>query len=78
MPQLIVRNIESTVVQRLKECAARDGVSMEEEHRQILRKHLINQPPGKKLSFLDFIKTMPSLEDEVFDRPKSKNRKLEL
>ena len=78
MPQLIVRNIEKTVVKRLRECAVRDGVSMEEEHRRILRKMLLGNRSGKKLSFLDFLKTMPEMSDASFVRPKAGHRKLEL
>jgi plasmid stability protein len=37
MAQLVVRNIEDKVKQRLKRRAARNGRSMEEEVREILR-----------------------------------------
>ncbi len=37
MPQLIMRRIEEKVVKKLKERASQHGVSMEEEHRRILR-----------------------------------------
>ncbi len=36
MAQLIVRQLDESVVQNLKERAARNGHSTEEEHRQIL------------------------------------------
>ncbi len=78
MPQLLVRNIESSVVKRLRECASRDGISMEEEHRRILRKSLLGSRHGKKLSFLDFLKTMPELDEKAFLRPKTPSRKLDL
>ena len=35
--QLIVRNVDNDLVQRLKERAAKHGRSAEEEHRQLLR-----------------------------------------
>ena len=35
--QLIVRNVDDDLVQRLKERAAKHGRSAEEEHRQLLR-----------------------------------------
>lgn len=38
--QLIVRNIEDEIVDRLKRRAAAAGVSAEEEHRRILRRAL--------------------------------------
>ena len=37
MPQLIVRNLDESVVQALREHAARNGRSTEAEHREILR-----------------------------------------
>lgn len=37
MPQLLVRNVEESVVRTLKARAAARGVPAEEEHRQILR-----------------------------------------
>ena len=37
MAQLIVRNVEEDLVQRLKERAVKHGRSAEEEHRQLLR-----------------------------------------
>ena len=42
MAQLIVRNLEERVVAVLRQRAARRGVSMEEEHRTILRAALVN------------------------------------
>ncbi len=41
MAQLLVRNLEEAVVRKLKQKAAKDGVSMEEEHRRILRNSLL-------------------------------------
>jgi plasmid stability protein len=41
MPQPIVRQIEEKVVKKLKEQAGQHGVSMEEEHRRILRAALV-------------------------------------
>lgn len=40
MPDLIVRNIEEEVAERLKQLAQAHGVSSEEEHRRILRRAL--------------------------------------
>ncbi|MFM8764981.1 MAG: FitA-like ribbon-helix-helix domain-containing protein, partial [Spartobacteria bacterium] len=37
MTQLLVRNLEPTVIKRLKERARLHGVAVEEEHRRILR-----------------------------------------
>jgi plasmid stability protein len=44
MEQIIVRNLERSVKQRLKRRAARHGRSMEEEVREILRNAVNEQP----------------------------------
>lgn len=68
MPQLIVRQIEEKVVKKLKERAGQHGVSMEEEHRRILRDTLLGRS-GRKRSFKDFLLSMPDVgEDEDFER----------
>jgi plasmid stability protein len=41
MPQLLVRQIEEKAVRKLKKQAGRHGVSIEEEHRRILREALL-------------------------------------
>ena len=71
MPQLIVRNLEETVVRRLKKRAGEHGVSMEEEHRRILREALA--PDGKKaISFKEFLVSMPDVgDDSIFERDRS-------
>lgn len=71
MAQLIVRNIEEKLVRKLRMLAAADGVSMEEEHRRILREALLTHArPGK--SFSDYLLEIPSAaEDEpagLFER----------
>src|SRR5258706_20477 len=45
MPQLLVRDIESTVVKRLRVRAAAHGVSVEEAHRRLLRSALLGDKP---------------------------------
>lgn len=59
MPQLIVRQIEEKVVKKLKQQAGEHGVSMEEEHRRILREALLGKVP-KRLSFKDALLAMPN------------------
>jgi plasmid stability protein len=67
--QLIVRNLEVEVVRRLKKRAGEHGVSMEEEHRRILRMEL---GAGKKsASFKDFLMSMPDVDEAVFQRDRS-------
>ena len=45
MEQIIVRNLERSVKQRLKRRAAKNGRSMEEEVREILR-NAVNEEPA--------------------------------
>ena len=57
MAQLVVRNIEDSVKARLQRRARRNGHSMEEEIRDILRSAAIEETPptgglGKKISAL--------------------------
>ena len=63
MAQLIVRRLEDKVVRKLKERAAKYGVSMEEEHRRILRKTLL-KTKKPKMSLLDYLSTMPNVGDD--------------
>ncbi len=75
MAQLVVRNLEEAVVRKLKQKAAKDGISMEEEHRRILRNSLMKKTKPK-MSFLDFLCTMPNVGDDAdFARPREIPRK---
>ena len=77
MPQLIVRQIEEKVVKKLKARAGLHGVSMEEEHRQILREALLGGE--KKGSFKAYLLSMPDVgPDSAFERMGDQGRKLEL
>jgi plasmid stability protein len=70
MPQLIVRNLEESVVRRLKKRAGEHGVSSEEEHRRILREVLLGKE--KAPSFWDHLSEFPEAgDDQVFDRDRS-------
>jgi plasmid stability protein len=87
--QLLVRNLDPGVVKKLRLKAARAGVSMEEEHRRILRGALGVGPgkgralPGKKsgrkrprMDFKQFLLSMPNVgDDRVFERDRSPMRK---
>jgi uncharacterized protein YcgL (UPF0745 family) len=78
MPQLIVRQIEEKVVRKLKERAGQHGISMEEEHRRILREALLEKSK-KKLSFKDYLLQMPNVgEDKDFERGPQIERPVEL
>jgi antitoxin FitA len=67
MPQLIVRQIEEKVVRKLKQQAGAHGVSMEEEHRNILRQSLLGK--SRKRSFKEALMAMPNVgKDSDFER----------
>jgi plasmid stability protein len=76
MAQLIVRKIENKVVRKLKERAAKYGVSMEEEHRRILRETLLKKEKPK-MSFKDFLLTVPDFGDPDKLRQKDKPRDID-
>ena len=76
MAQLVVRNLEEKVVKRLRERAARNGRSAEEEHREILRSALLRAP---NKSFKEALLDMPDVADDaVFERPRDLGRKVAL
>jgi len=68
MPQLIVRQLEEKVVKKLKQQADARGVSVEEEHRRILRESVLGKP-GKRRSFKAALLAMPNVgKDADFQR----------
>jgi plasmid stability protein len=78
MPQLIVRQIEEKVVKKLKQQAGAHGVSMEEEHRRILRESLLGKA-GKRTSFKEALLAMPNVgKDTDFERGPQLERPIEL
>lgn len=78
MPQLIVRQVEDRVVKKLKARAGLHGVSMEEEHRRILREALLGKA-AKRRSFKEYLLEMPDVgPDSIFERVKGKGRKVAL
>ena len=82
MAQLIVRKLEDKVVRKLKERAAKYGVSMEEEHRRILREVLESkEKPKPKLSFHEYLVAPPHINVNLMKYiPKrdKRHRKVEL
>ncbi len=79
MAQLIVRSIEEKVVTELRQRAARHGVSMEEEHRRILREALSHRGRGVRRSFKDHLAKMPDVGgDNLFERPPARMRRVRL
>lgn len=78
MPQLIVRRIEERIVKKLKKRAGEHGISMEEEHRRILRESLLGKSPGRK-SFKAALLAMPDVgEDSDFTREPQLERPIAL
>lgn len=78
MPQLLVRNIEEKIVQKLKKRAGEHGVSVEEEHRRILREALSGKT-GKRVSFKEYLLQMPDAgDDELFARQPDNGRSVHL
>ncbi len=68
MGQLTVRKVDDQIVRRLKMRAARNGRSMEAEHRQILRRAL-EDPPAEHLDLKRMLLEMPEVgDDEDFAR----------
>jgi antitoxin FitA len=66
MANLIVRNIDETIVKALKKQASNHGVSAEAEHRKILEQALL-QPQRK--SFADVLSQIPNVgNDSDFER----------
>jgi antitoxin FitA len=78
MPQLLVKQVEEKLVRKLKAQAGRHGVSMEEEHRRILREALLGR--SKKMpSFKEYLLQMPDIEpDELFARKRDVGREVKL
>jgi antitoxin FitA len=66
MANLIVRNIDESIVKALKKRASLHGVSAEAEHRKILEQVLL-QP--KRKSFAEVLMQIPDVgNDSDFDR----------
>ena len=77
MPQNLIRQLDESVVRKLRAKAAAEGVSAEEEARRILRRSLVGEVP--EMPLLDFLRTMPEMEDDrIFERPKRKPRRVPL
>ena len=78
MPQLIVRGIEEKVVRKLKQRAGEHGISMEEEHRRILRDALLGRA-SQGPSWKEHLLAMPKIgPDELFARQKDFGREIDL
>lgn len=77
MAQLIVRNIEDEVVRALKISAAEHGRSAEEEHRELLRTALL-RARDDQADFKSLLESIPTGEDDIFQRTKDMGRDVPL
>jgi len=63
MAQVLIRNLEKSVVLKLKRRAAKEGLSMEEKLRRVLRT-LANEEPFKpKMNFKELLVACPDFGD---------------
>lgn len=77
MAQLIVRDLEADLVQRLRVRAAHHGRSAEAEHREILREALSRPVPQKTLK--ELLLEIPRVGvDADFERPRRRTRRVRL
>ena len=77
MAQLIVRNLHPDVVAALRARAARNGRSVEAEHREILRDAV--QPARRRTSLKEWLSRMPDVgTDRVFNRRRGRPRRVRL
>lgn len=71
MAQLLVRNLDDELVRHLKRRAGEHGVSVEEEHRRILREALLADA-GESKSFWELLSEMPDVGGEgLFERERA-------
>ena len=80
MAQLIVRKLEEPVVQRLREEAAKYGVSVEEAHRRVLRRALLGEAAeaGLKAHLLGIPSEVEGEPDDLFERQQDSPREVDL
>jgi plasmid stability protein len=76
MPQLLVRDIESAVVKKLRSQAAAQGVSVEEAHRRLLRSALVGNKLGPQRDFIEYLRSIPQGKDIEFPRADDPPRKV--
>jgi plasmid stability protein len=78
MPQLLVRDIETAIVKKLRSRAAAQGVSVEEAHRRLLRSALVGNKPGPQRNFIEYLRSIPQGEDVEFARTTDLPRPVDL
>ena len=75
MTQLLVRNLEPTIVKRLKERARLHGVPVEEEHRRILREVCLQ--PLHKVSLINFLRNPDNAASPTIELDLARSRETE-
>ena len=78
MPQLLVRDIETAVVRKLRRSTAAQGVSVEEAHRRLLRSALTSNSPGPEKNFVEYLRRIPRGGAVEFARSRDLPRRVEL
>lgn len=79
MAQLVVRKLEESVVAKLRRRAARHRVSLEEEHRRILREAVLPMAGKRARTLKEYLLEMPAGgDDAVFQRKPAKPRRVRL
>ena len=76
MAQLLVRDIDETLVYKLKRRAVEHGVSAEEEHRRILRE-VLSRPDGGKPSLIEFLTSPEGEVNPKVDLDLERSREVE-
>jgi len=79
MAQLLVRQLEESLVKLLKQRAAEHGCSAEEEHRRILREALVGIPTdSEKPSLKAYLIAEPYVEEDWLpERSHSSERQID-
>ncbi|MGH8017659.1 MAG: FitA-like ribbon-helix-helix domain-containing protein [Opitutaceae bacterium] len=78
MAQLLVREIESAVVKKLRGRAAAQGISVEEAHRRLLRAALLGDDSGPQGDFIAYLRGIPQEEPIEFPRQRDVPRRVDL
>lgn len=80
MPDLVVRNVEVEVTERLEQQARSHGVTQEEELHRILRVALqLPEKPSSPVDFKEHLQKMPNVgQDSDFDRFAGRMREIDL
>jgi plasmid stability protein len=78
MPQLLVRNIEASVLKKLRSRAAAQGVSVEEAHRRLLRSVLTGNGAAPQANFIEYLRSIPQGKGIEFPRAQDLPRPIAL